>query len=397
VQRASAMPHASPSLDWDLAESISHRLLASAPEVNFSFARQIDGVESRPSRLVLKLAGAPRDLELHLFAPRIPPPLTAIYQDRSQIPFPGGPVRGGSNVLTTQSQCAFRAFATARLGAACWEPAEAGLSARQRGALLHSVLHSVWSGPPDGIRSHADLLVKLPDLSGFVQRYVRATLGDKMPEGVRERMPQRYLALEETRLIGLVTEWLEYEAARVPFTVMETESSARAAIEGLELKLRLDRVDRLIDDSLLVIDYKTGDVSPQSWDLPRPDDVQLPLYAEFGLDSHAGPAGGLVFAKIRAGEMEFAGRVSNARATLRAKLSGNSNLVRMPLTREQLAAWRLAIETLALDFLAGRAAVDPRAYPETCENCGLFALCRTQEHRAEAGAEDRSGGDDAGE
>ena len=34
-------------------------------------------------------------------------------------------------------------------------------------------------------------------------------------------MPPRYLALEESRLINLVTEWLRYESARVPFSVLK--------------------------------------------------------------------------------------------------------------------------------------------------------------------------------
>jgi len=57
--------------------------------------------------------------------------------------------------------------------------------------------------------------------------------------------------------------------------------------------VRLDRIDRLNDDSLLVIDYKSGTVSPSSWDLPRPDDVQLPLYAGFALDDGPENAGAL--------------------------------------------------------------------------------------------------------
>ena len=50
-------------------------------------------------------------------------------------------------------------------------------------------------------------------------------------------------------------------------------------------------------------------------------------------------------------------------------------------------AWRDYIEQLARDFLAGRADVDPRDYPETCERCGLQALCRIQENppQSEAG------------
>jgi hypothetical protein len=41
-----------------------------------------------------------------------------------------------------------------------------------------------------------------------------------------------------------------------------------------------------------------------------------------------------------------------------------------------LIDWRRSIEQLARDFLAGRADVNPRKYPETCERCGLQTLCR---------------------
>ncbi len=151
----------------------------------------------------------------------------------------------------------------------------------------------------------------------------------------------------------------------MPFTVLETEQKATASIAGLSLHLRLDRIDRLIDDTLLVIDYKSGNVSPSSWDLPRPDDVQLPLYAEFALDCETERLGGMVFAKVRAGEAsEFAGCVRDAKATLRSDLSGNTNLMKRPL--DSGAAFRVESSTSnnsRCDFLAGRADVDPRDYP----------------------------------
>ena len=115
-------------------------------------------------------------------------------------------------------------------------------------------------------------------------------------------MPRRYLELEELRLTGLVSEWLEYEASRVDLKLSETEAGRSVQLAGLDFDLRLDRIDRLNDGSLLVIDYKSGDVSPKSWDLPRPDDVQLPLYAGFALEREEEILGGLVFAKVRAGE-----------------------------------------------------------------------------------------------
>ncbi len=383
VQREAGMPHATPQLDWDLAHSVTRRLIASAPVVRFSYARQKEGVETRPSGLIELLAGAPQEMPAE-FAPRQSPlPRTEQVEDFSRIPLatsasgPGAPeVRGGSTVLTSQSQCPFKAFATARLGAQAWKPAEAGLTAAQRGQLLHAVLHAVWGAPPHGIRTLAEL-EGLADLRSFVQGHVDRVMAERVPQAAGEHMPRRYLELEALRLTRLVTEWLEFERTRAPFTVLATERDAVTNIAGLNLKLRLDRVDRLNDDSVLVIDYKTGDVSPHSWELPRPDDVQLPLYAGFALGDDL--LGGLVFAKIRPGKLCFMGKVGDATATLIPTLKSSSSLEQTPFSAEMLIGWKEAIEQLARDFLAGRANVDPRDPPATCERCGLYTLCRIQE------------------
>jgi ATP-dependent helicase/nuclease subunit B len=386
AQRAAGMPHASPRLDWELADTVTRRLLAAAPEVHFSYATQNEGVEARPSRIVEQLAGAPQPISAALAAPAIPPPLAATVEDTSQIPFPAGDAPGGSATLTAQSQCAFKAFATARLGAQSWEPAEAGLNARERGQLLHEVLHSVWAGPPHGIRSHSELLaVESPN--SLVADHVRRVFATQMSSRATESMPQSYLALEQARLIKLVTEWLVYERARIPFSVLDTEQKTSVSVGGLRFNLRLDRIDRLIDGSSLVIDYKSSDVSPTEWDLPRPNDLQLPVYADFAVNLDSNTIGGLVFAKARAGKTEFAGKVRDAKATLRGDLRGNANLVKKPLDSEQLSAWKQYIEELARDFLAGRAVVNPREYPETCERCGLQVVCRVSENPPLSGDE----------
>ncbi|MGP8224834.1 MAG: PD-(D/E)XK nuclease family protein [Terracidiphilus sp.] len=398
IQREAGMPHATPQLDWELARSITNRLLASAPEVHFSFARQNEAAEARPSRLIVQFAGEARELPAELRAPAGPEPLAVLFEDSSRIPFPTGKVEGGAAVLTAQSQCPFRAFATARLAAQGWEPAEAGLTPAQRGSLLHAVLHAIWAGPPDGIRSHTELM-SLSNREGFVAGHVQRVLAWKLPSHIRERMPRRYLELEELRLTNLVTEWLEYEATRIAFEVADTEVKRTVHINGLTLNLQLDRIDRLNDGtlredgtrrndgSLLVIDYKSGDISPKAWELPRPDDVQLPLYA--GLIVEDGEKlGGLVFAKVRAGKHEFAGFVEDAKATLIRSLRGNTNLVKKPLTDEQCRNWKEHIEKLAKNFLSGRADVDPREYPKTCERCGLQTLCRIQESQVHCESED---------
>lgn len=403
VQREAGMPHASPALDWALAESITHRLLNSgARQVCFSFARQKEDVETRPSRLIARNAGEPQPLPLSL-APEPPrEPLTIPFEDTPAIPLPSVPAKkssaqlslfddtgtrreiiqyevpGGATVLTSQSQCAFKAFATARLGAQQWDPAETGLTAAQRGQLLHGVLHAVWGETPEGIRNFTQLHSLGAELKPFVEGHVRRVLEEQMPVCAREQMPPRYLELEKERLTSLVTTWLEYERERVRFDVASTEVASIIAVAGLNLKLRLDRVDRLDDGSLLVIDYKSGRVSPKSWELPRPDDVQLPLYAGFSLPPDQ-ELGGLVFAKVRPGEMGFTGKVVNAQGTLDPNLRGSSGLVKNPLTPAELSAWRETIEQLARDFIAGRADVNPSDYPDTCERCGLYTLCRVRE------------------
>jgi hypothetical protein len=91
--------------------------------------------------------------------------------------------------------------------------------------------------------------------------------------------------------------------------------------------------------------------------------------------------------------MEFLGRVKKAKDTLIGGLSSQKALVNKPLSDGDLAAWRESIEKLARDFLAGRAEVDPRDYPKTCERCGLQGLCRIQENAPQA--EDDCGEEEA--
>lgn len=399
MQRQAGMPHATPLHDWELALAITTRLLAAAPVVYFSCAMQKEDAETKPSRLIAKLAGPPQPLHAELAPISIPPLLTFSFQDTSHVPFPGTAVQGGASVLTAQSQCPFKAFATARLGAKGWEPAEAGLTAAERGQLLHAVLHRVWGGAPHGIRTHEELK-QLPDLRAFVAGHVHSVLREEMPAGARERMPRRYLELEGLRLVQVVAEWLQYEITRLPFAVDETEAEHTINLAGLTLHLRLDRIDRLNDGSLLVIDYKSGDVSPKAWELPRPDDVQLPLYAGFAMTEELG---GLVFAKVRSREASFSGCVRDAKATLFDNLKGNHSLAKIKLASEQMKEWKQYIEQLARSFVAGRAEVDPRKYPQTCERCGLQTLCRVQEEENrtrveawdEAGAGDGPGDEEA--
>jgi ATP-dependent helicase/nuclease subunit B len=392
LQRDSEMPHSSPQADWNLAQEATLRLLASAEEVVFSYARQSANAETRPSRLALRLLGDP--IARPLAGPAQYRDRTESFSDTSRIPFPHDALRGGANILTSQSNCPFLAFATGRLEAETSEPAATGLNAKQRGILLHNLLHRVWAGVErGGISTHSELLM-IPSLREFVAGHVWRTMREcfdaTRKNALPDRFPARYLELESERLTRLVVEWLEYERKRVPFSVASTEVDTAVTVAGLSLKLRIDRIDLIarIDEvenphgetMSLVIDYKSSEVGPKVWSGARPENVQLPLYATFALPEKPDSLEGLVIAQVRPANMKFDGRLRDANGTLRGDIGKTSGMVRDPLTDIQLDAWRKTIERLAEDFLAGRAEVDPREPGKTCEHCHLHAVCRIHEN-----------------
>ncbi len=267
VQRQANMPHSSTLNDSELARTITERLLHSAAEVCFSSSRLRGKAEANPSHMIVVIAGTPAPPPAHLVPDALPQPQTIAVEDSTTVPYTGAKAEGGASILTMQSQCAFRAFATARLGAQDSDPAEVGLNPRQRGNLVHDVLHSIWGGPAkNGLQSSTELQAILgangrDGLESFVRQHVETVMAGILTS-LRDRMSPRYLELEAMRLVALITEWLVYESSRASFAVVETEQKTPIVAAGLALDLRLDRRDVLDDGSSVIVDYKTGEADP---------------------------------------------------------------------------------------------------------------------------------------
>ena len=115
--------------------------------------------------------------------------------------------------------------------------------------------------------------------STVLQRVVAHALAE-FERHAPEPLPPRLRQLESERLQALLTVWLEVEAGRPPFRVVACEERHSLDIEGLPVRVMIDRIDQLDDGRLVVIDYKSGrSDSAASWAALRITEPQLPIYA----------------------------------------------------------------------------------------------------------------------
>jgi RecB family exonuclease len=167
--------------------------------------------------------------------------------------------------------------------------------------------------------------------------------------------------------------------------VLATEVQRPLALGGLELGLRLDRVDALGDGGVAILDYKTG--RPEAFDpqAERQRRPQLPGYAlAWGEDVAA-----LATVHLRRdgvtwrGVADADGRLPQLRSTHAA--AGAWSGLR--------AHWRASLGALLAELAAGSAPVAPLA--GACAHCHLAALCRIDAARL-AAADGRDGEDGDG-
>lgn len=375
LQRRFGMPHSSSEREWAYAHSLLDQYRGACGELRISYARQVEGVPELPSPLlegfsIEHLEGGSAVPESWLQRQRT----AQVEQLRDDWGPPVAPqqreqLSGGSTILQNQAACPFRAFARGRLGLEPLGQATPGLSAADRGNLLHNALYALW-----GEIGSSETLAGLEqsDLPGVVRRAASAAL-EAAPGGLKQLVGMACLELEQQRLERLLLEWLAVEAAREPFVVRAREEPLAFEIGGLPLSLRVDRVDDLGDGRRLVIDYKSGRTNLSTWLGERLSQPQLPLYGlATGVD-------GIAFAQVRPRDCRFNG-LGNVTGVLGVQddiaRASSRSATQARNWEELLLHWRAALEGLARAFLEGNAAVDPE--PNACNYCGMQALCRIE-------------------
>src|SRR5690606_3004507 len=80
-----------------------------------------------------------------------------------------------------------------------------------------------------------------------------------------------YCQLEQERLVRLLNAWLDIEKQRPPFEVTAIEEKHPIHFAGVQVDLRIDRIDQLTNEQRILIDYKAGTPKVKSLLGNRPD------------------------------------------------------------------------------------------------------------------------------
>jgi RecB family exonuclease len=247
------------------------------------------------------------------------------------------------------------------------------LSAAERGIVLHAMLTAFW----DDVRDHATLAALAP---ATLQQRIDASID----AGKAKLAPARWRALpaavaeaESHRLATTMLAWLvEHELPRPAFVARANEHAIETDVEGIAVKVRVDRIDELATGGLAIVDYKSGRVAaPARWFAPRPEGIQLAVYAHAIERTTEAPIRALAFAKLKAGEIEVRGIADRSETWPALEVAGVS--ARVPAWSLALATLRGELATLAREVRDGVARVAPR-HPSTCQYCGLQPLCRVR-------------------
>ncbi len=374
IQTRLGLPHANSLREYQFASQILHRFQCSAKSLTASYALEIDGIGQDASGLLSDFAATtavgsielPRrwqraqELELIVSAADEQAPAVSV-SEMSEL-------RGGSGLIQDQSLCSFRGFVRQRLKVSPLPELSVSLTAAERGTLMHGALNYLWAELGD---SQA-LQTRASEFEAIIAEAVNAALADFSKSGGGELV---MLQLERQRLQQLLSGWLEIESRRQQFEVVAREEKIPVQLGALQINLRVDRIDRLANDELLVVDYKSGNAQIRYWLGERPQQPQLPLYV-YALGERCT---GAAFAVVRSLEAGYKGlALADAGAGIKSDVSRASHgVVADWQTLRQ--GWQLSLETLAQDFLDGVARVDPPDRNVSCQYCGLQAVCRVDE------------------
>ena len=271
------------------------------------------------------------------------------------------PPQALNKIIAAQQTCPFQSFARHRLqldqplGETELQP-NAGL----RGEALHQILEQLGRAYPDGWQAVS---------TERLQRAVRDNLhqfASQFPH-----CDQAWQGRESQRLMSLLTQLLEVEQQRAPYVIEQLEQTREFELLGFSFKLRIDRVDKLADGRLLVIDYKTGAYVSKAKAM-APDRFTDP---QAGIYSLATGCDGAALLQVNPRNIDYFGW--GADTTKPLATSRSYQAISAANWQEFLHEWRQQLELIFGAYIRGEAEVKPVS-AQSCRLCNFQPLCRVQ-------------------
>jgi ATP-dependent helicase/nuclease subunit B len=278
LQKDYGMPDATPQDSLVFSRRVIERLTHSATDVVLSWALSEGDVPLQPSPLLQEIVGADhRDeadpgwyastmLSSEILTPVMDDPVPPVGSNEH--------IGGGAYTVQRQSSDPFSAFAYGRLHINDLQSFQAGLSPSIRGSAIHAALRDLYSDHPS-----QSALKRWSD-EDWTDRVVGASSRSLAPyERHADPSLRRIIQLEQRRIEKILFRFAAEEQLREKFRVIMTEQKLEYSGHGIRLNLRVDRVDQLDDQSILIIDYKTGaekGLHNRAGDI---SDLQLMVYA----------------------------------------------------------------------------------------------------------------------
>lgn len=386
VQRKLKCPRACPEREYEIAKHYTELLCQGAETIIFSYPKTIEDRTVKLSYLLSHLPQIENNFQQNqnmednfqknqidcetaageYVANSIEARLETIQPEA--VPYNFSKTTTGA--LKLQANCPFRAFAEIRLQAKPLVKQILGLTPAERGEIVHDVLMLFWSQ----IKTQAALnLLSEDELSNTLTQLIQYGL-ERFENKTGRRLGQSFKNLELNRLLDLFTRFMSLEKSRPSFETIALESKHAFKIAGLDLNLRIDRIDQLENGQELLLDYKTGLVEVQSWFKDPILEPQLPLYC---ISRPKIPLG-FSFVVLKANEIKYVGVAKED-----LHIPGIKTLSKMISEgvswESQCKEWQISLEKIAQSFKDGVATIQPAEGEKSCMYCEQSSFCRIRD------------------